>query len=109
MKILVVEDEPRAAEYLRQGLGESGYAVEVARNGTDGLHAAANGDHDANGSSPTGAVAGEIADTAEPGDEGKDDAGIQIVVETPVGTVSEVTAMAGAEIDRAKHQRNGRE
>jgi two-component system copper resistance phosphate regulon response regulator CusR len=46
LKILVVEDEPRAAEYLRQGLSESGYVVEVAHNGTDGLHAAANGDHD---------------------------------------------------------------
>ena len=46
MKILVVEDERRAAEYLRQGLAESGYAVEVAFNGTDGLHAAMNGDHD---------------------------------------------------------------
>lgn len=46
MKILVIEDEPRAAEYLRQGLTESGYAVEVACNGTDGLHAAANGDHE---------------------------------------------------------------
>ena len=46
MKILVIEDEPRAAEYLRQGLTESSYAVEVAHNGTDGLHAAANGDHD---------------------------------------------------------------
>jgi two-component system copper resistance phosphate regulon response regulator CusR len=46
LKILVIEDEPKAAEYLRQGLAESGYAVEVAHNGTDGLHAAANGDHD---------------------------------------------------------------
>jgi two-component system, OmpR family, copper resistance phosphate regulon response regulator CusR len=46
LKILVVEDEPKAAEYLRQGLSESGYAVEVAHSGTDGLHAAANGDHD---------------------------------------------------------------
>ena len=46
MKILIVEDEPRAAEYLRQGLAESGYSVEVASNGTDGLHAAMNVDHD---------------------------------------------------------------
>jgi two-component system copper resistance phosphate regulon response regulator CusR len=46
MKILIVEDERRAAEYLRQGLAESGYAVEVALNGTDGLHAAMTGDHD---------------------------------------------------------------
>ena len=45
MKILVIEDEPKAADYLRQGLMESGYAVEVAYNGTDGLHAAVNGDH----------------------------------------------------------------
>jgi two-component system copper resistance phosphate regulon response regulator CusR len=46
VKILVIEDEPKAAEYLRQGLSESGYTVEVALNGTDGLHAASNGDHD---------------------------------------------------------------
>lgn len=46
MKILVIEDEPKAAEYLRQGLSESGYAVDVAHDGIDGLHAAATGDHD---------------------------------------------------------------
>ena len=46
MKILVVEDEPRSAEYLRQGLAESGYTVEVALTGSDGLHAAMTGDHD---------------------------------------------------------------
>ncbi len=46
MKILLIEDEPKASDYLRQGLAESGYTVEVAYNGTDGLHAAANGDHD---------------------------------------------------------------
>jgi len=45
MKILVIEDEPKAAAYLRQGLTESGYAVEVAHNGTDGLHAVVNGYH----------------------------------------------------------------
>ena len=46
MKLLVIEDEPKAAEYLRQGLTESGFTVEVAHNGVDGLHAAVNGDHD---------------------------------------------------------------
>jgi two-component system, OmpR family, copper resistance phosphate regulon response regulator CusR len=46
MKIFVIEDEQRAAEYLRQGLTESGYVVDVALNGTDGLHAAVTGDHD---------------------------------------------------------------
>lgn len=46
MKILLVEDEVRAAAYLQQGLTENGFAVEVAHTGVDGLHAAANGDHD---------------------------------------------------------------
>lgn len=46
MKLLVIEDEVRAADYLKQGLSENGYSVDVAHNGTDGLHAAANGDHD---------------------------------------------------------------
>src|SRR5438128_2205906 len=41
LKILIIEDEPKAAEYLRQGLSESGYAVDVAHNGTEGLHEAA--------------------------------------------------------------------
>jgi len=36
MRILVVEDEVKAADYLRKGLGESGYTVEVAHNGIDG-------------------------------------------------------------------------
>ncbi|HEX2603375.1 MAG TPA: heavy metal response regulator transcription factor [Oxalicibacterium sp.] len=40
MRILVVEDEPKAGEYLRSGLTESGYVVDLARNGVDGLHLA---------------------------------------------------------------------
>ena len=36
MRILVVEDEVKAADYLHKGLGESGYTVEVAHNGIDG-------------------------------------------------------------------------
>lgn len=46
MKLLIIEDEPRAAEYLRQGLAESGYVVEVSHDGSDGLHRAVTGDHD---------------------------------------------------------------
>ena len=38
MRILVVEDELKTADYLRKGLGESGYLVEVALNGLDGLY-----------------------------------------------------------------------
>lgn len=45
MKILLIEDERRAAEYLRQGLTENGFAVELAHTGVDGLHLAVNGDH----------------------------------------------------------------
>ncbi len=42
----MVEDEPKAAQYLRQGLTEAGFSVDVASNGTDGLHLASEGDHD---------------------------------------------------------------
>jgi heavy metal response regulator len=38
MRILVVEDEAKTADYLKRGLEESGYRVEVARNGADGKH-----------------------------------------------------------------------
>ncbi|CAD5376042.1 DNA-binding response regulator in two-component regulatory system with CusS [Pseudomonas sp. OF001] len=38
MRILVVEDEAKTADYLGRGLSEDGYLVEVARDGLDGLH-----------------------------------------------------------------------
>lgn len=38
MKLLVVEDETKIADYLRQGLTEAGFAVDLARNGLDGHH-----------------------------------------------------------------------
>jgi heavy metal response regulator len=34
MRILVVEDEPKVASFLRQGLEEEGYAVDVVTDGT---------------------------------------------------------------------------
>ncbi|MGY4534512.1 two-component system copper resistance phosphate regulon response regulator CusR [Pseudomonas sp. TE3786] len=40
MRILLVEDEVKTADYLRKGLSESGYLVEVAHDGLDGLHLA---------------------------------------------------------------------
>ena len=46
MKILIVEDEPKAGDYLRQGLREAGYAVDLVTNGVDGLHHGLVGDHD---------------------------------------------------------------
>ena len=46
MKLLIVEDEVKLAEYLRKGLSEEGYVVEVAHNGVDGLHMAMEGAYD---------------------------------------------------------------
>ncbi|MDQ7977029.1 heavy metal response regulator transcription factor [Paraburkholderia sp. SARCC-3016] len=40
MGILVIEDDPKTGDYLKKGLRESGYAVDLARTGTDGLHMA---------------------------------------------------------------------
>jgi two-component system, OmpR family, copper resistance phosphate regulon response regulator CusR len=37
MRILVIEDELKTAAYLRKGLEESGYAVDVANDGPQGL------------------------------------------------------------------------
>jgi two-component system copper resistance phosphate regulon response regulator CusR len=40
MKILVVEDETKAGDYIKQGLSEAGFTVDLARDGLDGLHLA---------------------------------------------------------------------
>ncbi|CAN5863634.1 heavy metal response regulator transcription factor [soil metagenome] len=46
MKILIVEDETKTGDYLKQGLGESGFVADLVRNGVDGLHLASGGDYD---------------------------------------------------------------
>lgn len=46
MKILIVEDEPKTGDYLRQGLREAGFAVDLVTNGIDGLHHGLDGNHD---------------------------------------------------------------
>ncbi|BDR09406.1 heavy metal response regulator transcription factor [Comamonas thiooxydans] len=46
MKILVVEDEVKLAEYLVKGLAEEGFVVDTAHNGIDGLHLAIELDYD---------------------------------------------------------------
>jgi len=43
MKLLIVEDEAKIAAYLRKGLSESGFSVEVAADGEKGLHLAREG------------------------------------------------------------------
>lgn len=40
MRALVIEDEVKTAAYLRQGLTENGFVVEVCRTGTEGLEQA---------------------------------------------------------------------
>ncbi|WP_136418274.1 heavy metal response regulator transcription factor [Herbaspirillum sp. ST 5-3] len=46
MKILVVEDEPKMGEYLRQGLVEAGFVVDLAQDGRDGMHQGVTGNYD---------------------------------------------------------------
>lgn len=40
MKILVVEDEPKTGTYLKRGLVEAGFVVDLVMDGADGLHLA---------------------------------------------------------------------
>jgi two-component system copper resistance phosphate regulon response regulator CusR len=46
MKVLVIEDEQRSAAYLKKGLTEHGFAVDVSPNGDDGLHLALSSPYD---------------------------------------------------------------
>lgn len=46
MKILVIEDDPKTGDYLKKGLRESGYAVDLCRTGTSGLSMALSNAYD---------------------------------------------------------------
>src|SRR5262245_31491131 len=46
MRILVVEDEPRLARSVARALRETGYAVDIAEDGDDGLFKAETYDYD---------------------------------------------------------------
>ncbi|EGQ7959561.1 heavy metal response regulator transcription factor [Vibrio parahaemolyticus] len=46
MKILIVEDEHKAGEYLQKGLIESGYVVDLVHDGVDGLYQATSEEYD---------------------------------------------------------------
>ena len=46
MRILVVEDEPKVASFIRRALEEESYAVDAANNGNDGLDMAQGGSYD---------------------------------------------------------------
>ncbi|MRX62870.1 response regulator transcription factor [Maribacter luteus] len=46
MRILIVEDEPGISNFLKQGLEEESYAVDIAEEGTKGLQLALSGEYD---------------------------------------------------------------
>lgn len=46
MRILIVEDEPGISNFLKQGLEEESYAVDVAEEGNYGLQLALSGEYD---------------------------------------------------------------
>jgi len=46
VKILYVEDDPTARSYIRRGLAESGFDVDVAEDGARGLELASSGAYD---------------------------------------------------------------
>jgi two-component system copper resistance phosphate regulon response regulator CusR len=46
MKILVVEDELKTGDYLKQGLVEAGFIVDLVRDGVDGFHQGTSEEYD---------------------------------------------------------------
>src|SRR3546814_12551913 len=46
MRILIIEDERKLADYSRKGLTENNYVVDLARDGINGLHAFHEGKYD---------------------------------------------------------------
>ncbi len=46
MRLLIVEDEKKTAAYLKKGLVENGFVVDIAANGEDGAHFALTNDYD---------------------------------------------------------------
>jgi two-component system copper resistance phosphate regulon response regulator CusR len=45
MRILVIEDEPKTGDYLKRGLTENGFVVDVVRDGVEGRFHAITGDY----------------------------------------------------------------
>jgi two-component system copper resistance phosphate regulon response regulator CusR len=46
VRVLIIEDEPKSAAYLRKGLSEHGYVADLACDGEDGLYLAQNSEYD---------------------------------------------------------------
>lgn len=46
LKILIIEDEPKTATFVKKAFAEEGFVVDVAMDGADGLHLATTGDYE---------------------------------------------------------------
>jgi two-component system, OmpR family, copper resistance phosphate regulon response regulator CusR len=46
LRILIIEDDSKTARFVRKGLSEAGFVVDVAADGVDGLHLAQEGGFD---------------------------------------------------------------
>src|SRR4030095_8138177 len=46
MRILIIEDEKKARDYLKKGLSENGFVVDSPEEGASGLHLARTGNYD---------------------------------------------------------------
>ena len=46
MKILVIEDEKKVANFIKKGMEEAGYAVDLAKDGEEGIYMAESEDYD---------------------------------------------------------------
>jgi DNA-binding response OmpR family regulator len=47
MRVLIIEDEEKVAEFIRKGLQQEGYAVDVVRDGDEGAYQGENFEYDA--------------------------------------------------------------
>jgi two-component system, OmpR family, response regulator len=94
MKVLVIEDDREAAAYVVKGLGESGYVVDHAAEGRDGLFMATDGSYDA-----------LVVDRMLPGMDGL--AVISALRAAEVRTPALILSALGAVDDRVKGLRAG--
>ncbi len=94
MKVLVIEDDREAAAYVVKGLGESGYVVDHAAEGRDGLFMASDGSYDA-----------LVVDRMLPGMDGL--ALISALRAAEVRTPALILSALGAVDDRVKGLRAG--
>jgi two-component system OmpR family response regulator len=94
MKVLVIEDDREAAQYVVKGLGESGYVVDHAAEGRDGLFMATDGSYDA-----------LVVDRMLPGMDGL--AVISALRAADVRTPALILSALGAVDDRVKGLRAG--